>query len=88
MLPQPFTFHFLYSNHKEKMENNLGTRGDTMAQAIVARENGDAYQRMVLWHHITKLLFRDSDYLKLYTEHSEVKSFDDKIGRASCRERV
>ena len=48
-----------------------------MANAIVARENGDNYQRMVLTHHITKLIHGDSDYKRLFTEHPEIKSFDD-----------
>lgn len=48
-----------------------------MANSIVARENGDLYQRMVLWLHITKLISDDSDYKRLFTEHSEIKSFDD-----------
>ncbi len=51
--------------------------GGNLANAIVARENGDNYQRMVLWHHITKLIHGDSDYKRLFTEHPEIKSFDD-----------
>lgn len=50
-----------------------------MAQAIVARENGDDYQRLVLWSYINELLSKNSDIEVILHEFDEVKGFDDII---------
>lgn len=47
-----------------------------MAQAIVARENGDDYQRLVLWMYINKFICT-SDIEIIFHEFDEVKGFDD-----------
>lgn len=48
-----------------------------MAKAIVAREYGDEYQRLLLWYYITKLLSGNSDIQQLFTEFDEIQGFDD-----------
>lgn len=48
-----------------------------MAKAIVARENGDDYQRLVLWIYICKFLYNNSDIETISHEFDEVNGFDD-----------
>jgi|GEM_PF-1459328 len=48
-----------------------------MAKAIVARENGDDYQRLVLWLYICEFLYNNSDIETIFHEFDEVKGFDD-----------
>lgn len=50
-----------------------------MAQAIVARENGDDYQRLVLWNYINDFISKTSDIETIFHEFDEVKGFDDII---------
>ena len=50
-----------------------------MAQAIVARENGDDYQRLVLWNYINKFISKTTDIETIFHEFDEVKGFDDII---------
>ena len=48
-----------------------------MAKSIIARENGDDYQRLVLWQYINDFLLQDSNIDVIWHEYSEVKGFDD-----------
>lgn len=50
-----------------------------MAQAIIPREIGDEYQKLVFWQYALKMLLGTNEIDKVAYECDEIKSFDDVV---------
>ena len=50
-----------------------------MAQAIIPREIGDEYQKLVFWQYALKMLLGTNEIDKVAYEFDEIKSFDDVV---------